>query len=165
MLTQYVEASKLPPEQQHEAVKAIVRPQANDGRYSMTSNLVPALDKGLEAGLRTKGKLKAAAVGVACERYRQKFGQWPLTLDIIPKDILSEIPNDPYTGKPIVYKRLADGIKVYSVGPDLTDDGGLLDNGVPGTPGKDYGIRIYDPALRRQPAPAKPVDVAEPEKP
>lgn len=165
MLTQYVEASKLPPEQQLEAVKAIVRPQKNDARYTMTSNLVPALDKGLEAGLRTKGKLVATAVGVACERYRQKFGQWPLTLDMIPKDILSEIPNDPYTGKPITYKRLPDGIKVYTIGPDMKDDGGLLDNETPGTVGKDYGIRIYDPALRRQPAPPKPVEGAEPEKP
>ena len=161
MLNQYIECSKLPTEQQLEAVKAIDRPKPNDVRYMMTSNLVPALDKCHEAGLRTKGKLMAAAVGVACERYRQKFGQWPLTLDMIPKDILSEIPNDPYTGKPITYKRLPDGIKVYSVGPDLTDDGGLLDNGVPGTPGKDYGIRIYDPALRRLPAPPKPVEVAE----
>ncbi len=165
MLTQYVEAGKLPSEQQLAATKAIVPPPRGDVRYMMTSMLVPAVEKGLEAGFRIKGKLAATAVGVACERYRQKFGQWPLTLDMIPKDILSEIPNDPFTGKPILYKRLPDGIKVYSVGPNLIDDGGLLDNETPGTLGKDYGIRIYDPALRRQPAPPKPVEVAEPENP
>ena len=70
-----------------------------------------------------------------------------------------------HTGTPILYKRLPDGIKVYSVGPNLIDDGGLFDNETPGTVGKDYGMRIYDPALRRLPAPPKPVEVTEPEKP
>ena len=164
-LNQHVEASKLPPEQQLVALKAIALPPRNDIRYVMTSNLLPALHKCLEAAFRTKGKLTATAVGVACERYRQKFGQWPVSLDVIPKDILSEIPNDPFTGKHILYKRLPTSIKVYSVGPNLIDDGGLLDNEVPGTLGKDFGIRIYDPGLRRQPAPAKPVELAEPEQP
>lgn len=162
VLTQYVESSKLPSEQQLEAVKAIVRAQKNDTRYRMTSDLVPALDKSLEAGFRMKGKLMAAAVGVACERYRQKFGQWPLTLDMIPKDILSEIPLDPFTGKPIIYNRLPDGIMVYTVGPDLKDDGGILDDPIKKVRGTDFGIRIYDPALRRLPVPAKPVELAEP---
>ncbi len=165
MMTGYTEAGKLPPDQQHAATKAVPTPQRGSLQYKLTQLLSPAVEKVTEASLRSRGKLAATAVGVACERYRQKFGQWPLTLDMIPKDILSEIPNDPFTGKPINYKRLPDGIVVYTIGPDLTDDGGLLDDPITNTPGKDFGIRIYDPALRRQPAPAKPVEEAEPEMP
>ena len=165
MMTGYTEAGKLPLEQQHAATKAVPTPQRGSLQYKLTQLLSPAVDKVIEASLRSQGKLAATAVGVACERYRQKFSQWPLTLDMIPKDILSEIPNDPFTGKAINYKRLPDGIVVYTIGPDLTDDGGMLDDPVAGVQGKDYGIRIYDPALRRQPAPPKPVEEVVPDNP
>ena len=34
---------------------------------------------------------------------------------------------DPYTEKPLIVKKLPEGWLVYSVGPDLVDDGGILD--------------------------------------
>ena len=35
---------------------------------------------------------------------------------------------DPFTGKPLVMKRLSDGWVIYSVGKDLQDDGGKVDD-------------------------------------
>lgn len=34
------------------------------------------------------------------------------------------LPNDPFSGKPPIYRREASGFLIYSVGPDLEDDGG-----------------------------------------
>lgn len=42
----------------------------------------------------------------------------------LPKDTVT----DPFNGKPLLVKKLSEGWKVYSVGPNLTDDGGKLDN-------------------------------------
>lgn len=165
VFNQYIAASKLPFEQQRTAVMAIPLPRDGDRRYYSCLMLIISTDSTTRACFRIQGQLASAAVGVACERYRQKFGQWPLSLDMIPKDILSEIPIDPFTGKPIVYKRLQDGIAVYTVGPDLTDDGGVFYDPLTDKQGKDYGIRIHDPASRRQPAPPRPVEEAEPEQP
>ncbi len=165
VFNQYIAASKLPLEQQRAAVMAIPLPRDGDRRYYSCLMLIISTDSTTRACFRIQGQLAAAAVGVACERYRQKFGQWPLTLGMISKDILAEIPIDPFTGKPIVYKRLPDGIAVYTVGPDLTDDGGVFYDPATDKQGKDYGIRIYDPALRRQPALPQPAEGAEPEQP
>ena len=64
---------------------------------------------------------------------------------------IAAIPDDPYTGDPIIYRRLADGVVIYSVGLDGKDDGGNVDVVNVSEPGTDIGIRLWDPAKRRQP--------------
>jgi hypothetical protein len=65
------------------------------------------------------------------------------------------VPADPFDGQPLRLKKLDDGLVIYSVGPDLADDGGEVraDQQVGGQP-KDVGVRLWDPACRRQPPPA-----------
>jgi hypothetical protein len=52
-------------------------------------------------------------------------------------------------------KRLPDGLVIYSVGPDLTDNGGTLNRQNPIAPGDDLGFRLWDVAQRGTPAPNK----------
>jgi hypothetical protein len=40
-------------------------------------------------------------------------------------DLLKKLPMDPFSDKPLVYKRTADGFMLYSLGADFDDDGGL----------------------------------------
>ena len=69
------------------------------------------------------------------------------------KDLLAEIPVDPYDGKPLRYRLLDDGAVVYSVALDLIDQQGKLNiqagHGEPG----DLGIRLWNPENRRLAAP------------
>jgi hypothetical protein len=62
--------------------------------------------------------------------------------DAVPKlselGLPAEATTDPFTGKPLVVKKLADGWLVYSVGEDLEDSGGDVDSSH-GKP-KDYGF-------------------------
>ena len=155
VLTRYIEATHLPPERQAAAFAAVPVPAARDPRYTLTKLMVPAVALVAAAARRNQGELAAVAVGIACERYRRKFGQWPATLDDIPKDILAAVPTDPGDGKPLKFKRLADRIVVYSVGPDGIDHGGDLNDTTPQTQ-RDWGIRLYDVPHRRQPAPPAP---------
>lgn len=104
---------------------------------SATSNSVFARLQ--ESVLRDQAALRCAIVGIACERYRIKHKAWPKSLESIPRDLLPELPDDPYDGKPLRYVRTADGVVVYSVGPDLADNGGDLERRTTTTIEKDAG--------------------------
>jgi hypothetical protein len=94
-------------------------------------------------------------VCLAVERYRQARGDWPASLDKLVPGYLAFVPLDPLDGKPLRYRRLADGVVVYSVGPDREDNGGTLDRDNPTRAGTDLGYRLWDVKQRRQPP--KPV--------
>lgn len=64
-------------------------------------------------------------VGVAAERYRLVHGNWPGQLAALAPEFITDLPADLYDGNPLRYLRRKDGIVVYSIGPDLKDDGGV----------------------------------------
>ena len=45
----------------------------------------------------------------------------------IPASSTAVAPVDPFTGKPLEYRREGDGFLIYSAGPDGRDDGGSRD--------------------------------------
>jgi hypothetical protein len=68
--------------------------------------------------------LRGAATALAIEQFRSRNGRLPDKLDELTPGFLPEVPEDPYNGKKLCYRRLPKGYVVYSVGRDLTDDGG-----------------------------------------
>jgi hypothetical protein len=165
MLTGFIEASRRPYDEQAAAFRAVPRPKDSDRKYLFTNLLTFAVERVFDAGLRGRGELLAVAAGVACERHRQRTGRWPDSLEAIPKDILPAVPTDPFTGKAVTFRRLADGVVVYSIGPDGQDDGGRFAE-ASATPGglktRDFGIRLWDPDKRGQPPPPRPGPEADP---
>jgi hypothetical protein len=97
-------------------------------------------------------KLRCAVAASAVERYRLAHGDWPRDLGSLVPAFLKEIPNDPYDGQPLRSRRLADGVVLYSPGPDGTDNQGNLDRSAKPPEGTDIGFRLWDAARRRQPA-------------
>jgi ABC-type transport system involved in multi-copper enzyme maturation permease subunit len=99
-------------------------------------------------------RTQCAVVALACERYRLKYGKWPERLEDLVPEFQQKLPTDPYDGKLIRLRRLADGLVIYSVGPDGVDNGGALERKViwrlPA--GKDVGFQLWDPSQRRRPA-------------
>jgi hypothetical protein len=68
---------------------------------------------------------RAGMVAVAVEQYRlQRGSKVPATLDQLVPQFLSEVPNDPFDGQPMRFKKLEKGYVVYSIGSDKSDDGG-----------------------------------------
>jgi hypothetical protein len=157
LLTERIEAAKKPLHEQvavDRAFEARMRDQART--HWITRVLMPAVDKVSQAFRREYANLRCLAALVAAERFRRAKGRWPDTLEELRPDFLAEIPPDPYDGKPLRYKRLADGVLVYTVGPDGTDDGGALDRDNPVRAGTDLGCQLWDVARRRQPPRPKP---------
>jgi len=75
--------------------------------------------------LRNIARLRTARVGIAVQRYRLATGNLPDTLaDLVPT-YLDAVPEDPFDGRTLRYEKLETGFVVYSVGEDLSDDGGM----------------------------------------
>ncbi len=68
--------------------------------------------------------VRCCQVAIALERYRLGRGRLPDTLaDLVPR-FLGGVPEDPYDGADLRYKRLERGFALYGVGEDGVDDGG-----------------------------------------
>lgn len=67
--------------------------------------------------------LRMFAIELALHAHRLEKGSLPESLADMKPEFLEEIPNDPFTGGPFVY-RITDSFELYSVGPDGVDDGG-----------------------------------------
>lgn len=155
-----VAAARLPLHEQPVPIRRLdeTLPDKNDKDYIIARMLMPAVDRVAEAGWRTAADARCVAVGLACERYRLARGRWPDALADLPPDLLpGGVPLDPFDGQPLRYRRLADGVAVYSLGADRADDGGNVDRAArPNTPGTDVVFRLWDEGHRRRPAPPDP---------
>jgi hypothetical protein len=156
LLTEQIEAAQKPLHEQIASDRDFsTRVRGLVGTAWLVPMLIPAVEKVNEAHRRTHALLRCISALVAAERYRRAEGKWPESLEQLRPRFLGEVPLDPYDGKPLRYKRLADGVIVYAVGPDGTDDGGTLDPN-PIKPGTDLGFRLWDVPQRRQPPKPKP---------
>jgi hypothetical protein len=121
--------------------------------------LLTALEKFDGSSRRKYAVVSCAAAALAAERYRRKHGAWPKSLEeLAASKMLSPIPLDPCDGQPLRYRRLPDGILIYSVSTDGQDDGGTINRENP-------TLRLWDVKHRRQPPrPAPKIEPpAEPE--
>jgi hypothetical protein len=147
----FVEAAKLPTERQPEAFEEA---EAASGNAIPNVTLVPTLSKLVVHDVRHQALLRSAAAAVAAERYRRQHGDWPAGLEALVKaGLLREVPADPFDDRPLRWRRLPDGIVIYSVGLDRLDNGGRLDGRdmAASAPGTDAGFRLWDVPARRQP--------------
>ena len=57
--------------------------------------------------------------------FQQDIGEYPDSLKLLTANkFLKELPMDPFSGKPFIYKRAGKGYLLYSVGMNAKDDGG-----------------------------------------
>ncbi len=165
ILTAYLEASKLPPHEQKAAIAKIKLPPRppDDFRYIVTNLLIPACEKVADACLRTRADLLTGSTAIACERYRIAKGVWPTALSDIPKEILPEIPLDPFNGKPIQFQKLEDGVAIFSVGDE--QDARRRNTGEIKDPVGHLGRgwKLWDNNFRRLPHPLPKSDPTNPD--
>jgi hypothetical protein len=106
---------------------------------------------GIESN-RYLAMLNCAITGLAIERYRITNGKWPRKLDELVPEYLATLPTDPFNGEPLLVGTILGGLVIYSVGPDLQDNNGLIDDSNSKKEGTDIGFRLWEVPMRRQPA-------------
>jgi hypothetical protein len=123
--------------------------------------LFPAFQKVMEAHQRTEIRRRCAVVGLACERFRRAHDRWPKTAEDLSPKFMARIPDDPHTGEPLRWRATADGIVVYSVGPEGKLSGSYHDEPNPTGVHYSYEFRLWNVNQRRQLDPRQ-FDVGQP---
>jgi hypothetical protein len=79
---------------------------------------------------RSKAQVALTRLAIAAERRRRDLGVFPAAAGELTPRYLTELPQDPFTGKPLSYFLTASELLIYSVGSDRKNDGGQEgDNG------------------------------------
>ena len=121
----YMKSTELPLHERQQAVDALVaRLQSTSKIHMLLHTIMPALSRITTIELRSVAQLRTAQAGLAAQRYRLTAGKLPDKLSDVVPTYLESVPKDPFDGKELRYKKLDPGFVVYSVGEDLSDDGG-----------------------------------------
>jgi hypothetical protein len=115
-----------------------------------------ALGMGLTQSAQGLAARRVATTVMAIERFRRIHGgALPASLDALAPALLPAVPEDPFSGTPLVYRHDGEGYVVYSVDLNRRDDeGALYGHGSAVTkfvgPGsrRDFGIRVPLTPLR-----------------
>lgn len=154
MTTRLVEVARLPVEKQTQALEQGGSAKNDEGPYLGRIYMVPKIQYSeyhlSRDQIRTQAELRCAIVAIAAERYRLAQDKWPGSPAALVPAYLGAVPTDPFDGQPVRYRLHADGLVIYCLGPDRTDDQGKLDRGIGAPAGTDLGIRLWDIAHRRQ---------------
>jgi hypothetical protein len=87
--------------------------------------MLPALERTVVVSWRNSADCHALIAQIGLERYKRDKGTYPESLEELQRaGYLSELPMDPWSDKPLIYRKTADGYTLYSVGTNFTDDGG-----------------------------------------
>ena len=135
-------------------------PSANDILTSLSSRkfsvlhfIVPAFDRLSEIEFRGKASHQATLTILALARWRAEKGEYPASLDqLTAAGLLTDLPMDPFSDKPLIYRRTGDNFILYSLGPNFQDDGGEPGKGHNGRLEKwlDNGDTVFWPLLEIQ---------------
>ena len=96
-----------------------------EARYFVVAALLSPLPKLGALGYEIRTLHEAVLTILAVRRYQADKGRCPETLEELAQaGYLDHVPLDPYSDKPLVYRRTGGDFILYSVGRDMKDDGG-----------------------------------------
>jgi hypothetical protein len=80
-----------------------------------------------EIACRHKAQVEAVITTLAVIRFKQSTSNYPESLDdLVMGGYLKHLPMDPWSDKPLVYKKTDGNFILYSVGFNFKDDGGQV---------------------------------------
>jgi hypothetical protein len=89
-------------------------------------NIAPAIAQSTAIEYLSRAELQALITTLSTMRYNIDKNGYPGTLSqLIMAGYLKELPKDPFSDKPLVYRQTEKGFILYSLGGDFDDDGGL----------------------------------------
>jgi hypothetical protein len=90
--------------------------------------LLPALGRARIEAEKCRARFEMTRIAVGLRLYHRKDGVYPDTLDwLVQEKHLERLPVDPLSGKPFKYKVKKGQFVLYSVGKNMKDDGGKLE--------------------------------------
>lgn len=106
------------------AMERLIKSEINQVRYSLITMLTPSLARA-DQNLREAAMLQdALRTIVALLAWHREHGQYPERLAELVPGKLPRIPEDVFSGEPLKYARRGSNFTLYSLGPNLEDNGG-----------------------------------------
>jgi len=97
------------------------------GDSFLLKTTAPAHGRVVQIEWRMKTMRLGLLTVLALERFEKDKGEYPENLrTLVELGYLKEMPNDPYSGSSLVYKKTDDSFILYSFGENLSDDGGRV---------------------------------------
>jgi hypothetical protein len=88
--------------------------------------VIEAINLKLSAYERLRAETRDLDTIMSVLTFKENKSRLPLNLSELQEaGLLEKVPIDPFSGKPIEYKKLDDNFTVYSYGVDFDDDGGV----------------------------------------
>jgi hypothetical protein len=109
----------------HDLKSVVGRNYLNRRRYAITAVMVPGTDFIANVDGRGEVERDLLDAALAARRYHLKHGTVPKSINDLAPDFLPQIPRDSFDGQPVRMQPSGDGVVLYSVGENRTDDGGL----------------------------------------
>jgi hypothetical protein len=135
----------------HVADLSDVRESLGAWRYSAVYGLIPLERRLSEQRFRGKADYEATLTVLALLRCRAEKGRYPPSLSfLVEAGYLKAVPLDPYSDSTLVYRQEGDTFVLYSLGPNITDDGGKQGTDANGKPKtwQDSGDTVFWPVIR-----------------
>ena len=86
---------------------------------------MPAFERCLQISHRSMAETNGLITTLAVLRYKADMGDYPQKLDgLVSNGYIKELPIDPFSDKPLSYKRVDGDFTLYSFAYDLDDDNG-----------------------------------------
>jgi len=121
-LVNLVQLPRNGPDGVSEAVKAMCDEVSNSN--FLLRDLLGGISRLDTMNLIDTAHLRVTQTALAVERYRIATGRLPKAISSLVPVYLEAVPKDPFDGNELRYKRFDSGFVVYSIGEDLSDDGG-----------------------------------------
>ncbi|MGZ5527030.1 MAG: hypothetical protein ACXWIU_13175 [Limisphaerales bacterium] len=94
---------------------------------------IPNFVRAFQVAAKNQSLINLGYIACALERYHLTHNEYPETLDALVPQFADHIPHDIIGGEPLHYHRTSDGqFKLYSIGWNETDDGGVPEHDVNG---------------------------------
>jgi hypothetical protein len=107
-----------------EDVQQVIEEMTRDNPFLFM--FMPAAGRLVEVSFRVEVETSALIATMAVLRHKADTGQYPENLEeLASAGYLKSLPMDPYSEKPLVYKRTKIDFMLYSFGADFDDDGGV----------------------------------------
>ncbi len=121
--------TKMTPYQRHavhlKTTHELMQESWQNQRFFVIHLLMPATERISEIYYRARMGHEATLTILALKRWRLEKGQYPAALDdLVKAGLLKELPIDPFSDKPLTYKKTDDDFILYSVGQNFADEGG-----------------------------------------
>lgn len=96
-------------------------------RGSLDEMLEPTIRSAWAAEQRVEAQQGLLLLHLALHKFRQDHGSWPKSLHEISAAGMSSMPLDPFSNQAFIYQVTDGGYRLYSVGENKIDDGGVSD--------------------------------------